>query len=165
MRIPVFVLAFVLASCGGAGGAAPSAPPPPPPVVPPPPGSPPALPPLPAPVPPAPGEPVPAMLPGLAYGIHNATGEPIVWFGWWETRVPQPVTGALEPGWVWIIPSTGSVAPGTTYVSSPSNGPYPRPQPEDGAEVDVVAVGLSGTTYAARVTYAVPAASVWVVTP
>lgn len=163
MRIVPFVaLALALSACGGGTAGAPpvSAPPP----ASPPPGSPPALPPPPAPVPPAPGEPVPAMLPGLAYGIHNATGEPIVWFGWWETRVPQPVTGALEPGWVWIIPSTGSVAPGSTYVSSASNGPYARPQPPSG-EVDVVAVGLSGTTYAARVTYAVPAASVWVVTP
>lgn len=163
MRIVPFVaLALALSACGGGTAGAPpvSAPPP----ASPPPAAPPVLPPPPAPVPPAPGEPVPAMLPGLAYGIHNATGEPIVWFGWWETRVPQPVTGALEPGWVWIIPSTGSVAPGSTYVSSASNGPYARPQPPSG-EVDVVAVGLSGTTYAARVTYAVPAASVWVVTP
>lgn len=162
MRIPA--LALALAGCGGGSGGAPAVPPAPPPVVPPAPGSPPALPPPPAPVPPAPDDPVPVMLPGAAYGVRNDTAEPLVWFGWYETRVPDPYIGALEPHWSWIIPSTGSVAPGATYVSSPYNGPYARPQPGAGP-VDLAAVGLSGAVYAARVTYSVPDAAVWVVTP
>lgn len=167
MKHATLALALCLSACGGGSplGGMPYSPPPVAPPAPPEPGSPPALPPPPPPSGQPGGAEVASTLPGPSFGVQNATAEPVVWFGWWETRIPQPVTGAPEPGWVWIIPSTGSVAPGATYVSSAANGPYPRPQPEDGADVDVVAVGLSGATYAARIPYAVPASAVWVVRP
>lgn len=167
MKITVWMLALALSACGGGtAGAPPTGAPPPagPPTTSPAP----SLPPPPPPAPPAPGEPVPdepTMLPGApdrSIGARNDTGVAIAWIGWWETRVPTPITGALEPHWHWLVPTSGPIAPGSTWQSHAVNGPYALPRPAAGL-LDVAAVLVDGTTVQARVDYAPPERAIWVV--
>lgn len=166
MRLVVLALASMLVvGCGGGTAGAPpvSAPPP----ASPPPAAPPVLPPPSAPPPAVPGAPAPeepTMLPGdptRSIGVSNDTGVQIVWIGWWETRVPAP-DGGLEPHWHWLVPTAGPIAPGSSWQSNATNGPYVLPRPAPGV-LDVVAVGATGATWSARVTYSIPAAMIWVV--
>ena len=100
--------------------------------------------------------------PGRALGVRNDTGVAIAWVGWWETRVPTPITGALEPHWHWLVPTAGPIAPGVTWQSHATNGPVELPRPAAGL-LDVAAVGVDGVTRQARVDYSPPARAVWVV--
>ena len=164
MRLTVWMLAVALSACGGGTAGAPPVGPPPPSE--PPPAAPPVLPPPPPPAQPAPGDPEPdatTMLPGTpgrALGVRNDTGVAIAWVGWWETRVPTPITGALEPHWHWLVPTAGPIAPGATWQSHAWNGPVELPRPAAGL-LDVAAVGASGRWYTARVVYAPPNAGAW----
>lgn len=165
MRIAVCLVSVVLSACGGGTAGAPpvSAPPP----ASPPPAAPPVLPPPSAPPPAVPGAPAPeepTMLPGdptRSIGVRNDTGVQIVWIGWWETRVPAP-DGGLEPHWHWLVPTAGPIAPGSSWQSNATNGPYVLPRPAAGL-LDVAAVLVDGTTVQARADYAPPERAIWVV--
>lgn len=150
--------ALCLSSCGGGappdapggggvgGGGGPGVPVPtvpPPPVVPPP-------------------GPAPSMLPGPSFGCTNATGVPIVAYGWWETR--PGADGLNESHWHWIVPLSGLIDPGETNTTPLWNGPIPLPQPQVGP-LDVAALHVDGTTRYARVTFAPASAAVWRVAP
>ena len=150
-----FVLSLVLSACGGGappdvpggggvgGGGGPGAP---------------VLPTDPPPPAPTPSAPPASMLPGASFGCVNATGVPIVAYGWWETR--PGADGLGESHWHWLIPVAGAIAPGASHASPLTNGPIPLPQPQVGP-LAVAAYFADGTTRIDYVTFDPPALSTW----
>lgn len=152
-RFPFVLSLLVLASCGGGcgGASAPAAPGPtvgggladgpafvaPPPAVP-------------------PGVPAsPSLLPGERFAVTNGTDQGIVYFAWWETR--DGIDNGMPGGhWHWCLAASGTALPPGGTVAVPFYEPPVGP-------VDIVAVLADGTERRERVTYAPPAAAVWIV--
>lgn len=99
-------------------------------------------------------------IPGLWFGINNATDSDIVAYAWWETRNDVP---AGMPGnrWYNLVP-IGGVPPGQTHILVLGANGRPWYEPARGL-LSVRAYLRDGRTIDAKINYEPDIQSVWLV--